>query len=256
MCFSKKPNYKKGILYSECKEQLRPFDVIFFRGDALFSSVISILEKYGNNLPESGEFSHVAMIIDSNVCIHENILPGRLYIVESVIGGVFAHNVKDINNKVVYGVQIRDLEDVVKAFDKSNNTIVAWGKVGHNPLDVMPIDVIRDKMTHFCNEYLGKTYDANPVSLLSSVFPSLRKYRDSIETVCHTKDWYFCSEIVAKIFKIFGIYPDTINEKDVLPRDIIHPEVDIDRMPKVIETLTYITTPIHQTINNKCISVS
>lgn len=251
MCRSKNPQPKKGILYSECQAQMRPFDVIFFKGDALFSALISVLEKHGNKIPNSGEFTHVAMIVNSDVLNHEKILPGKQYILESVVGGSFAHNVKNINNKVVYGVQIRDLEEVVTAFDKSNDTIVAWGKLINNPLDNMSLCEIRTRLSEFCNTYVGKTYDANPFSLLSSVFPCLRKCRNKVETLCGTSDWYFCSEIVALAFKHFRIYPDYVNEKNVLPRDLIHPEADVDKMPTIISTLTYVTTPIHQA-TNKC----
>lgn len=252
MCKSKKPLPKKGILYSECQAQMRPFDIIFFKGNALFSSVISILEKHGNKIPGSGEFSHVAMVVNSDVLNHEKILPGRQYILESVVGGVFAHNVRNIDNKVVCGVQIRDLEDVVKAFDKSNDTIVAWGKLVDNPLDRMSLCEVRTRLSEFCNTYVGKLYDANPYSLLSSVFPCLRKCRSNVEEICGTSDWYFCSEIVALAFKHFGVYPGYVNEKDVLPRDLICPEGDSDKMPKIIDALTYITTPIHQSTTNKC----
>lgn len=246
MCRSKKPQLKEGVLYSDCQAQIRPFDVIFFKGDALFSAVISALEKHGNKIPGSGEFSHVAMVINSDVIDHEKILPGRQYILESVVGGSFAHNVKNIDNKVIYGVQIRDLEEVVEAFDKSNKTIVAWGKIINNPLDNMPLGEIKSRLSEFCSTYVGKTYDANPYSLLSAVFPCLRKCRSNVETLCGTSDWYFCSEIIALAFKHFKIYPDYVNEKDVLPRDIIYPEADVDRMPIVINMLIYITTPIHK----------
>lgn len=247
MCRSKNSHLKDGVLYSECQSQIRPFDVIFFKGDALFSDIISILEKHGNKIPGSGDFSHVAMVVNSDVINHEKILPGKQYILESVIGGSFAHNIKNINNEIVYGVQIRDLEEVVTAFDKSNNTCIAWGKLINNPLDSIPLDDIKTQLTEFCNTYVGKTYDANPYSLLSSVFPCLRKCRSKVETFCKTSDWYFCSEIVALAFKHFKVYPDYVNEKDVLPRDILYPEADVDKMPKIIDSITYITTSIHQT---------
>ena len=247
---------KKGELYEDYKHNLRPFDLIFFKGDAIFSAVISALERHGNKMSNSGEFSHVAMIVNSDVLIYEGVLPGKLYVLESIVGGTFAHNVKDIKGKVKYGVQIRDLDEIIPAFDKSNKTTIAWGKIKNNPLDTTPINEIKLRLTEFCTKYVGKSYEFNPYNLLSSVFPSMRKYRSIVEKLCHNKNCYFCSEIVALAFKEFGIYPGSVNEKDVLPRDIIYPEADTDKMPKIVETMTYITTPIHYNIKNRCITKS
>ncbi len=257
MCKSKNPIQKKGELYDDFKKHVRPFDLICFKGDALFSSVISFLEKRCKrkdyNGPNSGEFSHVAMVVNSDVLTHEKILPGRLYVLESVLGGSLGHNVNDIEDRGVCGVQIRDLETLINAFDLSDKTIVDHGKLINNPLDSNDISVVRARLTEFCNQYLGKSYDANVYSLLSAAVPSMRKYRKIVEEICHTTEWYFCSEIVALAYKAMDVYPPYVDEKDVLPRDLITPEADTDPMPKIIMPITYITTPIHQSIKNKCI---
>jgi hypothetical protein len=109
----------------------------------------------------------------------------------------------------------------------------------------MPIEEAINKFTEFFNAYYGKKYDANPYSLCSAIFPCLRKCRGVVEDLSQTKDWYFCSEIVALLYKYMGIYPSYINEKDVTPRDIAFPEADTDLMPKILQSITYITTPLH-----------
>lgn len=231
---------------------MRPFDIVFFKGHTLFSSIINILEKHGNKVPKSGEFTHVAIIINSNVVNNDKLLPGKLYILESIVGGYFAGGVKDIDGNTFSGVQIRALDEVIEMCDKPNSTTIAWGKLRSNPIDTMPIEEAKIRMTEFCNDYVGKTYDANPYSLLSAVFPCMRKQRNKVEEICGTKEWYFCSEIVAMALKRLDVYSQNIDEKNVLPRDIAFPELDTDPMPHIIDTLTYVTTPLHQTMRNKC----
>lgn len=244
MCKTK-PVKKVGYLYSEIKTTIRPFDVLLFKGDATFSKIISALEKYGNKIPNSGEFTHAGMVVSSEILTHPKILPDRLYLLESTVGGKYGNKVPDINGKSVIGVQIRDLEAVINAADKSNDTLVACGKLINNPLNYLSKDDIKPKMNAFCESHLGDPYDANVYDLLSSIFPKLRKYRSKIAKICHTQDWHFCSEIVTMVYKQFGVYPPEINEKDVVPRDIIYPWADIDNMPKIIDEIIYITTPIH-----------
>lgn len=244
------PLPKKGVLYAEIRSKLRPFDLILFKGDALFSKGVVILEHFGNNYSNSGEFTHTGIVVTSEILDRDNIIPGKIYILESTIGGTMGHGIKDIDGKTVLGVQIRDLDLVIPSSDESNNTIVACGKLLQNPLDTMSKNEVKQRFTQFCDKYVGKSYDSNPYSLLSSVFPSLRKYRDYIEKLSGTQEWLFCSEVVALIYKIFGIYPDNVNEKDVLPRDLIRPWQDVDTLPKIIGELIYITTPKHYIENN------
>jgi len=73
----------------------------------------------------------------------------------------------------------------------------------------------------------------------------MRCWRDPIEKLTHTENWYFCSEMVAMIYKELAIYPSTVNPKNALPRDIAYPEVDTDHMPRIVGKMTPITTPIH-----------
>jgi hypothetical protein len=245
------PIPKKGVLYNNIRNQLRPFDVLLFKGNTLFSKSISVFEHYGNKFPNSGEFSHSGIIVTSEVLNRKNIFPGKIYILESTFGGYLGHNIKDVDNRTIIGVQIRDLDLVIPESDKPNDTIIACGKLIHNPIDEIPIEEIREIFSDFCNEHIGETYDANPYDLLSSIFPCMRKYREEIDELCHTQNWIFCSELVAMVYKRFGVYPPNINPKDVVPRDIIYPWMDTDEMPKIINELIYITTPLHQ-ILNKC----
>ena len=75
-------------------------------------------------------------------------------------------------------------------------------------------------------KYNGITYDANCWSLLSSIIPFLRPKRDHIEQFLNTDDWLFCSELVAEIYVKLGIFPDTVDPKNVVPMDFIGYDLD------------------------------
>jgi hypothetical protein len=239
MC-RKKITFKKGMLYEDIRSQLRPFDLVLFRGSSVFSKSISLSQKFGNKFANSGEFTHTGVVVTSEILERDNILPGKLYILESTVGGV-----KDVNGNTIFGVQIRDLDAVIDAYDKSSKTAIACGKLMRNPMDTMPIGEVKQRFVDFYNEVDGKKYDANPFSLLSAIIPCMRKHRDTIEEFVGTRDWYFCSEIVALLYKKFAIYPNSVNEKDVTPRDFVFPWADTDVMPKIINELIYMTTPLH-----------
>lgn len=245
MCCRKKVVFKEGELYSNIRDRLKPFDVIFFRGHAVFSKIVRLLEKHGNKKSIAGEFSHVGMVVTSEILDHPLVLPNKKYILESTLGGVFEGGVMNIEGKTCIGVQLRDLDAVVNEYDKNDKTCIAWGDLLYNPVVYAEPLEVRQRFTIFFNEYNGKMYDMNLCSMMSSVFECLRPYRKVVETLCNTQDWYFCSEIVALAYKIMGIYPSYVNEKDVLPRDIAYPEADTDIMPKVIRAVTCITTERH-----------
>lgn len=246
MCFTNTTKSKKrGALYSEIRDTLRPFDVVFMKGNKLFSYVVRFLESRGRKYPNSDDFSHVGMIVTSDILDHPNVLPGRMYIWESTLSGPSDYGVSDINGNAFAGVQLRDLDELVEKYDAPNATTVACGKLINNPFYRLPKEEVRRKFTAFFNMYNGRKYDMNPYSLISAIFSCFRPLRKKIEEMCDTEGWIFCSELVALAYKHMDVYPATLNEKDVLPRDIANPETDTDKTPKVISEIIYITTPIH-----------
>ena len=242
MCFTKQV-IKPGVLYSDVVKYLRPFDVIFFRGNKIYSKVISALEKR-SEYPGANEFTHVGMIITSDVVDHPNVKPGKFYLYESVVSGYFGYGVGDIEgHQWWWGVQIRDLEEIVNACDKYKTTITAYGRLINNPLDRLSITEAKARFMEFYTAHIGIRYDVNPYSLLSSIFAKLRPCRDKIEHFVDSESWLFCSELVAAVLKHMGVYSSEINERDVLPRDIAFPETDTDVMPKILSHLIHVTTP-------------
>lgn len=241
----KKPIMKQGKLLSEVSNQMKPFDLLVFKGDDFVSGFISLLEKRGHNKGEGGNFTHAGMVVTSDILDNPQLQPGKLYILESVISGKLGYGINDINGKGFLGVQIRALDELLPAYDLPNDTAIAWCPLAKN-LEITP--TIKEHFTQLCNSVYGITWDANCWSLLSALYPRLRPCRPLIEKLLHTEKWLFCSELIAKVYIDFGILPSYVNPKDVIPVDLVYPEEDTDKMPKIINDVVYLTSPQHKLV--------
>jgi len=239
---TQKPIIKQGKLLTDIRDQMKPFDLLVFRGDDFLSYFISLLEKRGHKNAKGGNFTHVGMIVTSDILNNPLLQQGKLYILESVISGQLGYGINDINDKAFLGVQIRDLEKLIPAYDLPNHTSIAWCPLINHPYE---IDNVKEKFTTLCNSVYGTTWDANCWSLLSAIYPILRPCRSCIEHSLHTEEWLFCSELIATIYKEFEVLPEYVNPKNVLPADLVYPEEDTDTMVKIVSDIVYITSPIH-----------
>lgn len=207
----------------------KPFDLAFFAGPELVSSGIRLFEKLllsdktGGKVA-AGAYSHVGMIVTSEILDHPNVLPGNTYIFESTMGGHYGQQQGNIDNMEnvpggFLGVQIRNLNELVPKYLAEPKTAIAIGALLNNPIDSMDKKELKEKFTAFYKKYNGTTYDANFYSLASAAIPLLRPFRHGIEHFIGTEQWLFCSEFVAVIYKYFGIISEAVNEKNVLPMD-------------------------------------
>lgn len=240
-----KPVTKRGSPYAEVSKTLRPGDLVLFSGDTFFSKLIKFAEKtqikgkvYDENL-----FSHIGMVVTSEILDDPRIEPGKLYILESTTGSVFSSKVPNIHGVYFDGVQVRSLDDVFLAYDQPNDTHIACAHL------IKPF-TSDDKsiFTEVYNTVINISYDSNIYSLASAVYPCLRPARDDIEDAVSTENWLFCSELVATILKKTGRLPDTVDPKNALPVDFLG--YDRDGMPIVVELpVTYMVSPIHSIKN-------
>jgi len=231
-------SFKDGQLYDQLKMEFQPLDVIFFRGDGIFSKVIRLYEQHGHKIPNMSEFSHVGMVVTSEILEHPKIVPGQLYILESIVA---SHRIPTIEGTLRSGTQLRNLDQVVTSFDQSPKTKIAWARLIKRP---NPHN-LKTRFTQIFDKYNKTSYDINPYSLQSSVFPFMRPLRKHVTKICNSHDWYFCSELIANIYKDLGVYPTTVNPEDVLPRDIAYPCADLDSMPVIVGKITHLTTLLH-----------
>lgn len=237
-----KPITKQGKLLSEVSGQMKPFDLVFFKGDDFVSSFISRIEKRGHRTAKGGNFTHVGMIVNDQILDDSGLTAGKLYVLESVISGKLGYGVKDINGRSFLGVQIRDLEELLVAYDHPNDTAIAWCPLINNPCNS---ENVKQRFTQIYRDVYGIMWDANCWSLFSALYPRMRPLRPLIEKLLRTDRWLFCSELMANILRDFAVLPSTVDPKDVIPADLVYPEEDTDPMPKIVSDVVYIISPLH-----------
>ena len=233
------------IKYNDLVDIAKPLDLLLFRGDDLVSNVILELQENANG---EGSFSHAGLIVTSE-CMPfvEELKNGRLYVWESTmsmsLGGI-TDGVPDVESgHGKLGVQIRDLEDVVCSYTK-DDAYVAWCRLVPNPWNERSpghIDNVIENMRSCHKDYGSKMYEINPLSLLASIIPCLRPFRNALEKDEDQleQDYVFCSELVALVYRRMGILDDKIDPSNVVPMDFLGK--DVDGMPIMVEDPLRIT---------------
>jgi hypothetical protein len=222
-----------NIPYKDIKDRIRPFDIFFFKGSNKLSQMFSLLEKV--RLGESKAiFTHMGIVVTSNILKGYNLKPGELYLWESSVGGILGDGVTDVNGSSYFGVQVRSLDKVVENYHNKPNTKVAWAHLKNNPLDSNNFDDLLVQFQEIFTRYNGRFYDFNVFSLLAAVFPLFRCLRNKLEEKLQTKDWLFSSEFCFSVYQDLGLFDKKFDPKDVLPVDFLE-EVDEDGTPCIIE---------------------
>jgi len=158
--------------------EINPLDVILFRGTDPVSHAICFVEAkaFGH-----GDFSHAGVAVTREALDLPFLEPGKVYVWESTLSAPagfwaqFTDRVPDAETQGVrFGVQIRDLELVVPAYE-SNGGRVAWCAYrGTRP----PLEELRQQLLALHAEYGHAPYTANLMQLFGVVFPGLRGVRD------------------------------------------------------------------------------
>lgn len=212
--------HKDGESYNAVKHLIRPFDLIMFRGNDFVSNSIRKLQR--KQLGKGAEaYSHCGMIITTEILSHPNMVPGKLYVWESTMGGKLGGGVKNINGETWLGSQVRDFDAVMASYDEPKDTQIAWGQLHDNPLDRMPLTEIRERMAYLFGKYNHKLYEVVIPNLFMGLFPRLRCFRAG-----NQKSQIFCSELVALIYKKFGVVSAGCKPADVVPADFVVQDQD------------------------------
>lgn len=253
---------KRGKLYSSIRDKIKSFDIIFFKGNDFVSKTILKLEKHGNKIPESGGFTHVGLCLKYDILKYIPELEGLInedtvYVWESSISGELGSKVYNIYGETFLGVQLRNFDELIVSYDDADDTAIAIGSIKNNPIkDKENIEELGSRFREIFNRYNGCFYDANCCSLCSTVFKCCRGAARKSEKVLNTEDWYFCSELVASVFRDMGIINKDIDPKTVTPVDLCYFSGDQDFIHDkktrknsnnkiLIKKLTYITSPKH-----------
>jgi hypothetical protein len=228
-----------SLNYSYARKLIDPCDLVLFRGIDVISKLICKIEKLETN---DGDYSHVGVIVTKELLPNiEELEPDRLYVLESTVTiHKFTDGVPDVRTKKTReGVQIRDLELVVKMYTK-NGGKVAWGKLIKNPYLYNKNDTVK-KITNLVNKYGYRSYDFSIFDELSAAFTFLRPIRLKFEgfeyegmkilstlKITERKDMedikervIFCSDLVCLVYQHIGLIPKSTDSKDVMPIDFI-----------------------------------
>jgi hypothetical protein len=221
--------------FEDFKKEARAFDLIFFKGGEIISDLIRYLEKERLG-KEAGEFSHVGMIITTEILDHPKMKQGELYVWESTMSGFLSDDINNIEGTSFFGSQVRNLEELVKAYTSNKNTKVAWARLKENPLDTWNINILKEKFKTVFNKYNHKRYDASIVDLLAALFPCMRGVRDVCCLPRHlliSKDWLFCSELCFAVYQSMGLYDNKHDAQNVVPADLLG--YDEDNIPCLVD---------------------
>jgi hypothetical protein len=231
--------------YSQLQPKIQPLDLILFQGADFVSQAIRKVELKTRG---DGDFSHVGLVVTSDILPDvKELVPGRLYVWESTFSGQIGSIYKDSvlnaeTGKGTFGVQIRDLEEVITAYEATPNAKVAWGHLQKNPWRLASTkQSLIETMRGLHAKFSQRVFDAQVMDCCAAAFPCFRPARNlfqKIEIQGHTiltslkfikkgnsllnpASWLFCSELVASIYQGFGILPVEKDPRDFTPVDFI-----------------------------------
>lgn len=213
------------------KDTIRPFDMVLFSGSDFVSDFIRWTEeKSANyNLPSNEQYSHCGVVVTSEILDDPNIIPGHYYVLESTVSGILGQNIKNIENKSMLGVQIRDLEALIPAYIKGGKARVSIGRLTNHPFNEFSKNLCKKIFTKFYERVKGKFYDVNLLDLGSSVCFPLRKVRNNLYKIFPPVGWYFCSELAAELYQKLDMIDTEANPGDVVPMDFAGYDIDQGR---------------------------
>jgi hypothetical protein len=234
-------------------DKIKPFDIVFFSGNGIASDLIKFVQSIllnnekDNNFVKPGEFSHVGMIITSEVVDYPGVEEGIIYLLESTISGFGKGKAKDISGKPFFGVQIRRLEEVMEDY----KTEIAIGNLINNPLLKENIDIkeIKEKFSNIVRTLLYTDYEYNLVSLGSSLIEELRPFRNFTNKIMNTERNLFCSELVATILQKLNIIDEKVEVQNIVPMDLLgfdRDKIEKGGIPRLVNLpLIFVAKPIH-----------
>jgi len=237
-----------------CKK-CRPLDLLVFRGSDGISGIIRKLQKKETG---SGIISHVEVVMTPEWCDKITKLtkkfdafpeyeftPHPRYLLSwgSELSGKLNDGVYDgETGGVTFGVQFRDLRELVKTYASRPGANVGLCRLKENPIEGISEDdakVLKEKLSKAYDEYKEKIYPINILDILASLYPELRDLRKKMKSMFHKffeKDSFmFCSEFAASLYKDLGVITDktdgvedgkVLDHENVIPVDFLGHDTD------------------------------
>lgn len=251
-----------NISYEEFYGRARPFDLLAFRGVDPISRSILFLER--KELGDGG-FSHLGMVVTKQVLPYISCLrEGELYVLESTASATqgvlakFAGGPPDLlTGKGKIGVQIRNLREVIASYLEGQGAAVAWCPLIRNPWDDWNRRSALVKTMHqWTRHHDNAVYEVDPFELLAAIFPCCLSWADGFDRVivlgteiirlrdeCHElrrlengRDFMYCSELVAEVYRRIGVLPN-----DTDPRTFA-PVAALTASPAIVRAPVYLTS--------------
>lgn len=220
------------VYYHDVVNEMKPLDLLLFRGSDPFSAFIRFIQ---NNMELDSEFSHAGLIVTRDVLPQLTQLKhGIKYVWESTCSwsGVSDGTPDIVSGSGKLGVQIRDLESVVRGYLKGEGSKIAWCSLKNNPYDTDKKRV-QKMLKNVYTTFGASRYEA-PLGLCAAVLPPLRKMRYTYGHVSTPEgdilldlnqnfdgSRLFCSELVALIYQALDIIDQTLNPSDILPSHFV-----------------------------------
>jgi len=198
--------------YADIKNNIKPFDIIFFRNTSLASYLIQFVEFM---TVDDYKWSHVGVVINTDFFPIKNGIKDELYILESTMSGKLNDGLNECeNNTAKLGVQVRKLDDLVRIYN--NNGQIAWGQLNYDK-DLYNDD-IKNKCIEFYNDHINDIYEICINNLFYSCLNTNTKINMNWLNT-KTEHALFCSELITKLYKKIGILNDTINDESIAPTE-------------------------------------
>jgi len=230
---------KPGVDYLTIRDTFRPLDLLFFNAGDLIADSIRWLQRR-NLRPGAGRFSHVGLVVTSEILDDPRLEEGKLYVWESTMSGRLTGGVLDIDGHEFLGVQLRALDDVLVAYDRPHDACVAIARLDTKhraELESHGMDLVQERFTSIFRRYNGTPYETNPISLVSSILRWLRCVRDNGDDGPNTH--LFCSELAARCYCDLGIFDATrVRPENVVPEDFLGLDTDTESdggVPHVVD---------------------
>lgn len=132
----------------------------------------------------------------------------------------------------MFGVQITDFDKLVKHYN---------GEIAVCSLDVPVFENVKPRLQAFWEQWRGVSYEFNMFTMLAAIFPFLRRWRTQVEKVVGGENWVFCSQLACMLYQAIGVFPETIQSKDVVPEDFLGNDSD-HQVPLMVLPPLYLKT--------------
>lgn len=223
---------KPGVPYADIRDKMLSYDLLLFRGGDMAANAIAKVEE---SYVGVNDFTHVGMVVRGRdlplTSPLRNAGPARLYVFESTASGDWCDDSvpSAVDNRGHLGVQLRDLDLVVRSYDKPVHTRMAWMSL-QSALRPRPDPLI---LQEELDKYMFRPYAASFVDLAAAASPAMRYLRDNwlfrkvrsglcwMCCMSNPSTWLFCSELCAQIYKDVGVFPQTVVPADVMPVDFL-----------------------------------